>query len=304
MKYGEDLPKVSVIVLTYNQVEFVEIAIQSVLEQDYPNIELVVSDDASTDGSREKIVAFKDATDRGFIALTGEQNVGITANNNRALAACTGTYVAFLGGDDVMLPGKIRKQVEWLEMDSSRTLCYHDLDVFDSDSDKTLYLWSDRYSMRSGDARSILKFGTYFGASSVVLRMPSKRQIFFDDRIPISSDWLFWIEAVAAHNGSVGAIPDVLARYRRHSVNITSQVAYRLNEALVSLDIVEQKFPAFRFLCRQKRGEAYLLAGLASWRQRKVPMAFARLLQSLRACNGLWIGPAMLILNKALRRKM
>ena len=136
-------PLVSVIVPAYNQVGFIEEALLSAVEQDYENLEVIAADDGSTDSTDELILEIARNYPKRLTALVGKGHLGITGNCNRALSACRGKYVSFHAGDDVLLPGKIRKQVEWLEEDPRRVLCGHDVEFFSSATGKRLYLWSD-----------------------------------------------------------------------------------------------------------------------------------------------------------------
>lgn len=98
---------VSVIVPCFNNAEFVQQAIQSVLQQGYPHIEVIVIDDGSRDSSLDIIQAFGDA-----IRWETQPNQGAPAARNRGLALARGTYVKFLDADDILLPGSIGRQVQ------------------------------------------------------------------------------------------------------------------------------------------------------------------------------------------------
>ena len=104
---SRSLPQVSVAVIAYQQVNYITEALQSLVDQDYPNLQIVVSDDGSTDGTAEEIARFAKLYPDKIVALIDHERLGITGNSNHALRACTGKYVCFLGGDDVFLPGKV-----------------------------------------------------------------------------------------------------------------------------------------------------------------------------------------------------
>src|SRR4051812_44955101 len=121
-------PKVSIHMISYNQRQFLPEAIESAVTQNYPNLEVVVADDASTDGSTEILLDYSQKYPGKVIAVLGEKNVGITGNSNRALARCSGELIAIMGSDDVLLPGKISAQVAWFEQDPRRVLCGHQVE--------------------------------------------------------------------------------------------------------------------------------------------------------------------------------
>src|SRR5215210_3056453 len=101
-------PRVSVSMVTYNHEKYVDEAIRSVLDQTFGDLELVIVNDGSTDGTADRIAAFDDPR----IVAIHQDNQGPSAATNRALAACRGKYVALFSGDDVCRPDRIRRQVE------------------------------------------------------------------------------------------------------------------------------------------------------------------------------------------------
>ena len=110
----EDKPLVSVVCLCHNQAQYVRDAIYSVLDQTYENIELIVVDDASTDGSRYAIRSTVSKLDNvQFIPL--DDNVGNCRAFNHVLPFLKGKYVIDLAADDMLLPERIQKGVEDLE---------------------------------------------------------------------------------------------------------------------------------------------------------------------------------------------
>lgn len=106
-----DQPRVSVLMPAYNHAEFIEEAIRSVLSQDYPNLELIVVDDGSTDKTLEVIKRLHTETEGAFLYET-KPNGGISSALNAAYLSCSGELIALLASDDFYLDGKIRKQVE------------------------------------------------------------------------------------------------------------------------------------------------------------------------------------------------
>ena len=108
-----DTPLVTVICLCYNQERFVREAIESVLNQTYANIELIVVDDASTDSSVE---AIRDIIEKNSAiqVLSLEKNVGNCKAFNKAYALCKGEYIIDFAADDVLLPERIAKGIEAL----------------------------------------------------------------------------------------------------------------------------------------------------------------------------------------------
>lgn len=122
-------PTVSVVFLSYNQERYVEDALRSVLDQDYPALQIVVSDDCSTDGSMAIIDRLIDAY-RGphqvHVRRNG-RNQGIVENIRTAFADATGTLVVFAAGDDVSLPHRVSRLTEtWQAEGGGTTVLYSD----------------------------------------------------------------------------------------------------------------------------------------------------------------------------------
>jgi cellulose synthase/poly-beta-1,6-N-acetylglucosamine synthase-like glycosyltransferase len=225
-------PKVSVIVPIYNQAPYIRETVDSVLAQDHPNIELLLSD------------------------------AGV------ALDAHTGEYIAWLGGDDVMLPGKLSRQVALLEARPDVMGCCHDAEVFDSDSGtpygRFTEVYNGRRGVRDGGVELLLDPSYLMLPSTMMVRSSAVGDLRFDPRIRVSNDWLF--DIALFRRGRIVGLDDVLARYRRHRRNATSETWDALEDALVVLAVADARYPELHRLIRLRRVGAIL--GEASRRLR------------------------------------
>ena len=122
-------PRISIVLPSYNTIKWMMIeAIESVLAQTYDNWELIIADDASGDDAVRELARSYQAADGARIhVLTGEDNLGISANTNRALAIATGDYIAFFDHDDLLEPDALFAVVESLQLERFR-LVYTDED--------------------------------------------------------------------------------------------------------------------------------------------------------------------------------
>lgn len=261
------LPKVSVLVISYNQERYISEAIESAVAQDYPDLEVVVSDDGSTDRTPDIIRELQLRHPGRIVALCNAVNVGITRNCNQALRACSGNYIAFLGGDDVLLPGKISAQMRWFQEDPSRVLCGHRTDVFYEDGSRPPT--PDREVCSEGTGPElIIRQGAPFCGSAVMVKASAIPGYGFDESIPIASDLLLWIDVLSA-GGKFGYVDGVYARYRRHSNNISSRHFDMLKDIEKTFRIVAAKYPQYHDLCMDSimrhvvyfGGVRYLAAG-------------------------------------------
>lgn len=113
-------PLVSVIIPTYNRKESVKEAVQSVLDQNYPKIEVVVIDDGSTDGTTEELVkVFGSAINYFF-----QENAGVSRARNRGIVEAHGEFVCFLDSDDILVPGSISARMSCFSKDKRCRVSY------------------------------------------------------------------------------------------------------------------------------------------------------------------------------------
>lgn len=261
-------PKVTVIVPIYNQAPFIRETVDSVLGQDYPNLELVLSDDGSTDGTSDVLSEYAAREPERVKVVTSQHNTGIAGAFNRALQAHSGEYIAWLGGDDVMLPGKLSRQVATLQARPDAIGCCHDAEVFDSVSGKSYGRFTEVYNgrpgVREGGVELLLDPGYMMLPSTMMVRSSAVDGLRFDERIRVSNDWLFDIELF--RRGRVVGLDDTLARYRRHQGNATSQVSDTLEDALVVLAVADARYPELHRLIRVRRVAAIFGEASRRWR--------------------------------------
>ena len=240
----KDLPLVSVGIITYNQKEYLKECIESILEQDYPNIEIVIGDDGSTDGTQEMLKAYDKKFPGRFKLILSKNNEGITKNQNKVVNLCKGKYIAWMGGDDLMLPGKIKKQVEYMDSNPNCVICYHNLEVFDSDTGRIIKNFNDKSNSYEGDIRVSIKYGTFNGACSNMVRNLGVK---FNESVPVASDWLYWID-ILSYGGTINYVDKVLGKYRRHDNNVTKKTnSLTQNETdhLNTINILIMKYPKY-----------------------------------------------------------
>lgn len=123
MKKSKQNPLVSVIIPTYNRAHLIATTIESVRQQTYSNLEILIVDDASKDNTAEVVKAIADSRIR-YICNKTNQKASITRNNG--VQAATGDYIAFLDSDDVWFPTKIERQLEAIQNhpDPEHVVCY------------------------------------------------------------------------------------------------------------------------------------------------------------------------------------
>lgn len=126
---------VSIIVATYNSQRFVEEALESIKEQSYRQLELIITDDASTDTTVEICRLWIRNNYERFERvelLTVPDNTGSSANCNRGLAAARGVWIKFCAGDDTLRPDCIHDNMSWLISDTSAKVLFSKVNIYNA----------------------------------------------------------------------------------------------------------------------------------------------------------------------------
>ena len=273
-------PKVSVLIPSYNQENLIEQTVMSALTQNYDNLEVVVSDDASADGTPQILREIQGKYPERLKIFLHPTNLCVTKNHTRGLMECGGDFIAFQDGDDLFLPGKIIKQVEFMLKYPDCTISFHDVDVFDSETGETLYLWSQRFGRRECGMYELVRYGNYLSSVSVMVRRIHLPDYGYDDRIRIGSDWLLWLEILSRGKGKICYLDEILARYRRHAGNLTNVASWKYEDQLITLALIETKYPALLFPARMRRSEIQFMVGMSAFSQKRFKDASRYFLES------------------------
>jgi len=126
-------PLVSILMISYNNMQYLKTAIDSVLGQTYSNWELIISDDGSTDGAWELAQKLSEKDDR-IKVYRNEKNLGIPKNRKIAHSKAMGDYVSHLDGDDILFPYSVATMVEYLNSNPTAMLAQSDSVYIDGDS--------------------------------------------------------------------------------------------------------------------------------------------------------------------------
>jgi glycosyltransferase involved in cell wall biosynthesis len=256
---------VSVIMAAYNEERFIAEAVESVLAQSFRDFELIITDDGSSDATPALARSFAERDPERVRVLTGERNQGKPFALNRALAVRRGELIAWLDGDDVMLPGKLERQVAALDADPQAAGCSHDAEMFDSDSGAVIGRFSQVANggpLRSGGIELWFDPTYKMLPSATMIRASLCPAGGFEERLAFTNDWLFDIEVF--RSGRCIALDEVLVRYRRHADNFTTRAAESgasYEEGLMAMAIVTARHPELQR--RARTMSAAILLGQA-----------------------------------------
>jgi glycosyltransferase involved in cell wall biosynthesis len=240
--------KVSIVIITYNQQEFVHETIESCLNQTYDNIEIIVCDDGSSDKTPDVLRQFADHHPDKIRLILHPVNTGIAENSTRGLRVADGDYVIWFGGDDIMFPDKVKHQVNYMESHQEYSACYHDADVFEWPSGKELGLFSRLYGSGVFEIVDIKKYlhpECVLLPSTTMFRREAMQDRYPDVRIKMMNDYLFYAQLLI-HGGPFGFLEESLVRYRVSDKSVCKSDNVKqsgFEELFITLAIIEARYP-------------------------------------------------------------
>lgn len=218
---GADI-RVSIIVITYNSSDFILQTLNSIQMQDYRNIELVVSDDCSTDNTVTLVQDWLDHAEnvKGFARyelIVNNVNKGPAGNCNSGLQACSGEWVKIIAGDDVMLPGCISTFIEAIKARPAEKVFFSGLNWFTDDIQHPTGSWPKVKLPTKLKAQLEAQLrGGFIKAPTVIMnRALLLEQGGFDEKYPFLEDDPLWVKfLLAGHRFCF--VPETLIGYRMH----------------------------------------------------------------------------------------
>lgn len=252
-------PRVSILVITYNQETLAREAVLSCIEQDYENLEVVVSDDGSSDRTVDMLSELRDQYPGRVKLLANPVNRGITRNCNIGLAQCDGELIAFMGGDDVLYRTKISTQVRAFQRNPNLVMCYHPCHLLTATGvtgvvgHRKKDLVRDVYDM-------IAKYGAEIPGPVAMVARRAIPERGFDEAIPVASDWMLYIDV--CWKGEIERIDEILSAYRRHEGNVGRRVHTFADDFLKTVDLIKVRYPDRRAHDAADRGARRFLLGI------------------------------------------
>ncbi|UMB55470.1 glycosyltransferase [Lutibacter sp. A64] len=250
-------PLVSIIVITYNSSNYVLETLESAKAQTYQNIELIISDDCSTDNTvtvcEEWLQKNKDRFVRTQL-ITVKENTGIPKNCNRGLYAAKGEWVKLIAGDDALMANCIKDNIEFVKSDSRIKFCFSDYEAYkDTFEDSNLVNYKNDSDARSKQFSELNnEFQLKVMIRNIVLHGPAtfyKRNKFlemggYDESYSFVEDRLTFFNWLKAGN-KFYYLPKKTIKYRINDNSIT-------NKNLVNNSYINDFFIKFRDLIYEK----------------------------------------------------
>lgn len=261
----KEMPKVSVIIPTYNYASFIVEAVESVLAQTFKDMEVIVVDDGSTDNTRDVLKRFN-----GKIIYLYQENRGAPTARNKGIRAAQGEYLGFLDADDLWMPEKLEIQVPILDQDPEVGLVYANTYNVGALREHQLLSMANK-SGGSGRIFTKLLEGNFIPSPSVLVRKSCFEEVgLFDDDMGklAAQDWDMWLRIARVYK--VVYVDQVLAKYRYHTRNMTSDLErskagrlYVLNKIFSdpSLKELEPRASLYYSCVYYEYGEIYYILG-------------------------------------------
>lgn len=245
-------PIVSVSVITYNSSKYVLDTLESIYVQTYPNLELVISDDCSTDNTVEICRKWMEEKKQRFVnskIIVAPINKGISVNYNQGMDNCTGEYVKEIAGDDLLLPNCIEDFMDFVKEHSGSCFCFGKAIVFDGDEGRRRnyekYFVYDYFSESPEEQYRILMeegnwicSATFFYNRSRMIELGVRN----DERIPMMEDYPKWIN-ILDRGGTFSFLNKEVVKYRMSDTGLSSQKKLPV--------IWQQQFALLELLYRQ-----------------------------------------------------
>ena len=219
--HEQTAPVLSVVVLCCRQGKYVGPCLQSVLDQkiDVP-FEVIVGDDHSSDNSLEVIESFRSRYPDVIRVVVQEKNVGFSGNFADTVALARGEYVANIDGDDVMSPGKLQRQLDFMRAHPKCGLVVHKMRTVDQDTLEPVSFPLPKKKPATFDAEYLLRNGPFFFHSSEMYRTHLRRRHPVDVGLKSVPDVAHLTQVLMGSQGSY--LDEELGLYRVNRTGLTS----------------------------------------------------------------------------------
>jgi len=214
-------PKVSVIMPVYNGQDYLSEAIESILGQTFTDFEFIIIDDGSTDKSLDIIKTY---TDSRIMLIRNETNLKLIASLNKGMKMANGKYIARMDADDISLPERLAKQVEFMDQHSNIAVCGTWVELF-GDCEQSFWQFTDNPDV----AKCVLLFGCCIAHPSVMLRKTILESGFYYSYLyPHAEDYGLWVQIAKKYD--ITSLPQVLLKYRISSMQKSAKEAQQVRE--------------------------------------------------------------------------
>ncbi len=251
-------PLVSVVTASYNMGRYVAQAVDSVLAQDYPNVENIVVDDGSTDDTPEVLARYADDP---RVTVIRQANAGQTVAKNRGLAAARGELIGFCDADNRWLPGKLTRQVPLLLARPEVGVVYGDIDLIDGDDNPLPPPATRRYGGRITGKLLVTNFVTF--NTTLVPRRVLDEVGHFDENLRMAIDYDLWLRISLKYEFLY--LPESLVAYRIWGGQMSHRTGERMENFFRLLERFLRENPDAVTPAEARRAWAHSLTTRGQW---------------------------------------
>jgi hypothetical protein len=223
-----DQPSVSIVVATFNRHDWLRLAIDSVLAQDNPDLELLVVDDGSSDETPELLEAYAGRHPSERFRFVRQENAGQAAALNRGYELARGEVLGYLSDDDLLAPGAVSRLASEL-VDPEVVAAFPGYRIIDEAGELVDMIRPPEYS--SVEAFRLLD--TVIGPGCLARREPLLSTGGWDPELRFMGDFILWIKL--GMRGPIVRVPEPLASWRRHGGSLSLKIAAEHGRELMSL---------------------------------------------------------------------
>lgn len=273
-------PSVSIVVPAYNHAPFLSHALDSLLAQDYPNLEVIVLDDGSTDATPQVLESYS-----GRLRWQRQSNVGQAATLNRGWNMARGEILGYLSADDVLDVSAVSTLVAVLEEEPETVLVYPDYRLLDARGETIKAVHAPEF-----DYRAVLATWICPPGPGALFRRPAAEAAgYWDTNLKLVPDYAFWLRL--GLQGTCRRVPKTLADFRVHDASQTFRAAPpERSEEYIQVTIGYYSAPGVPLAARQVRAEAlssaYLMSARSHLRSQRYVVGFRRAATGLRLYPG------------------
>lgn len=302
-------PLVSVPVVTYNSAQTILETLESIKAQKYPNIELIISDDCSTDDTVELCRKWVEQNKDRFVRtdiITVDKNTGVAANCNRVEAACRGEWIKGIAGDDLLMPNCIQVCMDYVTKHPETIYLFGRQKAFGADEERCAAV--DKVFDYSFFAlppeqqlhRLFFESNCVPATTAFYNRLKAKEiGVTNDERIPLLEDWPKWINLLRA-GVKLHFVDKVLVKYRVGGMSTgfhSNPKIYRSSRMFTFL----YKYPEW---CKKNPEKAAERVVDEEMQMYQWLMDSERQLKQIQASKAYRLGKALLKPFKWMRKKM
>lgn len=195
---SEKLPLVSVIIPCYNTEKYVEQAVRSIMNQSYKNLEIIVTDDCSTDNSFEILKKLADEDSR-IKLFRNESNLKIVKTLNKMIDLANGKYIARMDADDISLSMRIEKQVKFMEENPDFAICGTNAWIINENNS---VIGKSYLPVKLDDVNIYIEYASPFFHPAVMLRASIFKKNLYNEKYLYAEDFELWKRILLLGKGS------------------------------------------------------------------------------------------------------